>query len=137
MYNKIAVPVDLAHVGQIEKALRTAADLANHYNISVTYIGVTAATPSAVARTPEEYANKLGEFASEQAGLHGHATDSRACVSHDPAIDLDATLLDAVKESGADLVVMASHVPGLTEYVWPSHGGSIASHSDASVLVVR
>jgi nucleotide-binding universal stress UspA family protein len=46
-------------------------------------------------------------------------------------------LLSAINDAGADLVVMASHVPGLTEYVWPSHGGKIASHSTASVFVIR
>jgi hypothetical protein len=32
---------------------------------------------------------------------------------------------------------MASHVPGLTEYVWPSNGGKLAGHAKASVFVVR
>jgi len=42
-----------------------------------------------------------------------------------------------VEEAGADLVVMASHVPNVTDYIWPSHGGWVAEHSDASVFVVR
>jgi nucleotide-binding universal stress UspA family protein len=137
LYKKIAVPVDLSHVEKIEKSLKTAADLSKHYKIPVVYIGITASTPSAVARTPAQYTEKLEEFAAAQSERHGHETAAKACVSHDPAIDLDSTLLAAVKETGADLVVMASHIPDLTDYVWPSHGGSLASHSDASVFVVR
>ena len=58
-------------------------------------------------------------------------------ISHDPAIDLDDTLMKAQHETGADLVVMQSHVPNITDYVWPSNGGTMATHSDASVFVVR
>jgi nucleotide-binding universal stress UspA family protein len=57
--------------------------------------------------------------------------------SHDPAADLDPTLLKAVEETGADLVVMASHVPGLTDYIWPSNGGTVARRAKVSVMVVR
>ena len=38
---------------------------------------------------------------------------------------------------GADLVVMQSHLPNITDYIWPSNGGTIATRSRASVLVVR
>ena len=43
----------------------------------------------------------------------------------------------AVEDTGADLVIMASHKPGLAEYFWPSNGGKLASHSGVSVLLVR
>ena len=36
-----------------------------------------------------------------------------------------------------DLIVMASHVPGVAEYVFASNAGYLASHADLSVLVVR
>jgi nucleotide-binding universal stress UspA family protein len=58
-------------------------------------------------------------------------------VSHDPTVDVDDALMKAVSETGADLVVMASHVPGLADYIWPSNGGKLAAHSSASVFVVR
>lgn len=137
MYSRIMVPVDLEHVEKLPKALKTAADLSKLYQVPVCYVGVTSETPSAVAHTPAEYAQKLDDFARKQADEHGHQASAKAYTSHDPAVDLDDTLLSAVKDTGSDLVVMASHVPGLAEYVWPSNGGQIASHSDASVLVVR
>jgi nucleotide-binding universal stress UspA family protein len=54
-------------------------------------------------------------------------------------IDVDKVLLStAVVESGAvDLVVMQSHVPGISDYLWGSHGGHLAAHADISVFVVR
>jgi nucleotide-binding universal stress UspA family protein len=137
MYKRIMVPVDLTHAGDLAKALRTAADLANHYGCPVTYVAVTAATPTPVAHNPAEFAEKLAAFGEAQAREHGHVAETKAVVSHDPAIDLDDTLMRTIKEIDADLVVMQSHMPNITDYIWPSNGGTIATHSDVSVLVVR
>ncbi|WP_116475803.1 universal stress protein [Zobellella maritima] len=138
MYKQIMIPVDLAHIERLEKALKTGADLAKLYGIPVCYVGVAASAPSAVAHNPAEFGAKLGSFAKEQAAKYGlEKVNSAACISHDPAVDLDKTLLKAARESGADLVVMASHVPGLAEHLFASNAGYFAAHSDASVLVVR
>ncbi len=137
MFTKIMTPVDLAHQDRLAKALQVSADLAKHYNVPVIYVGVSAATPSSVAHTPAEFADKLGKFAAGQGELHGIEASAHAITSHDPRTDLDPTLLKAVDETGADLVVMASHIPNVTDYIWPSNGGTIAGHAKASVLVVR
>ncbi len=137
MFKKIMVPIDLTHADRLKKAMQTAADLSKHYRIPVCYVGVTAETPGALGHNPAEYAKKLEDFGKAQAAEYGHQVTTKAYASHDPTTDLDDTLLNAVRETGADLVVMASHVPGIVDYIWPSNGGKIASHSDASVLVVR
>lgn len=137
MYKQIMVPVDLAHLDALEKALQTAADLSKHFGCPVCYVGVTAPTPGEVAHTPQEFAAKLDRFGEDQAARHGHVTTTWPITSHDPTADLDETLLDAVEQSGADLVVMATHLPNVADYIWPSNGGKIASHSNASVFLVR
>ncbi len=137
MYTRIMIPIDLAHVDKLGKALSTAADLARHYGIPVCYVGVTASPPGSVAHNPTEYAEKLESFARQQADQHGHEASTKAVVSHDPTSDLEETLLQTVKEIDADLVVMASHIPNVADLIWPSNGGKIPSHSDASVFVVR
>lgn len=137
MYKKIMAPVDLAHVDRLDKALKTAADLSKHYGIPVCYVGVTAPTPGSVAHNPAEFTQKLDEFGRQQAERFGHEAATKAYTSHDPTIDLDDTLLAAVADIGADLVVMASHIPDAVDFIWPSNGGKIASHSDASVFVIR
>jgi nucleotide-binding universal stress UspA family protein len=138
MYKKIMVPVDLAHSKQLDKALTTAADLARHYAIPICYVGVTAAAPGAVAHDPTEFAEKLKQFETSQAQTFGlQAASSAAFISHDPAVDLDATLLKAIQETGADLVVMASHIPGFPDYLFASNAGYIAMHAKVSVMVVR
>ena len=137
MYKKIMVPVDLAHTEKIEKALNSASDLAKHYGAEVCYVSVTVTTPSEVAHTPSEYKQKLHAFAQKESEEHGQTIDAVVYTSHDPAIDLDKQLLKAVHDVGADLVVMATHVPGLPEHIFASNGGAVAMHTDVSVFLVR
>ena len=137
MYKNIMVPVDLAHTDKLARALDTAANLSKIYNAPVTYVGVTASTPGPMGHNPAEYGEKLSAFAAEQAKAHGIRTQGETVVSHDPAADLDDALVKAVKDTGSDLVVMATHVPNIADYVWPSNGGRLATHTDASVFLVR
>lgn len=137
MYEKIMVPVDLAHIERLEKAIGVSTDLAKHYGIPVCFVGVTAETPTEVAHTPDEYADKLKQFGEAQASAHGLDVDTAAYPSHDPAVELDKTLIEAARDAGADLIVMASHVPGLPEHIFASHAGAVASHAGISVFVVR
>lgn len=137
MYRKILVPVDLTHARELVRALEVAADLSRHYGAPIVYVAVTAETPTPVAHNPTEFARKLEEFGKAQAQAHAITAETRAYTSTDPAIDVDSILRRAVSENGADLVVMQSHVPNVTDYLWGSHGGSMASHADVSVLVVR
>lgn len=137
MFSNIMIPVDLAHAEQLDKAVSIAASLAKQYNANAVFVGVTQSGPTPVARTPEEFADKLKEFAKKNAEKYGVSFTSHSEISHDPAIDLDVILMNAADSIGADLIVMASHVPGFAEYVFSSNAGYLASHSKMSVFVVR
>ncbi|MBR9649714.1 universal stress protein [Thalassovita aquimarina] len=137
MFSKIMTPVDLAHAGRLQRALDCAADLAGHYGAELVYVGVTAETPGPLGHNPEEYAERLNAFVAEQAKAHGIKASAHAMAAHDPTTDLDDNLFKAIDETGADLVVMQSHIPNFTDYIWPSNGGKLASHAKVSVMVVR
>lgn len=137
MYRSIMVPVDLEHAQALHKALGTAAGLARQFGATVTYVAVSSSAPGAVAHNPEEFAGRLAAFASDEGRRFGIETSSLACISHDPTADLDRTLLKAAEELLADLIVMASHVPGVAEHIFASHAGYVASHAETSVFVVR
>lgn len=137
MYKKIMVPVDLAHAEELALALDTAANLAKLYMIPVVYVGITTEAPSALGHNPAEYEKKLKTFADDQGVRHGIATDAKAYATHDPSTDVDETLIGAVHETGSNLVVMATHIPTVTDRFWPSNGGRVATHTDASVFLVR
>lgn len=137
MFTKIMVPVDLTHVARLKRALSVAADLGHLYKAEVCYVAVTASTLGPVAHNPQEFSAKLAAFAENEAAKRGHMTTSHCVISHEPAVDLDHDLHKARQELGADLVVMASHVPGIADYLFPSHGGRMAAHAAVSVMVVR
>ncbi|MEO2039274.1 MAG: universal stress protein, partial [Martelella sp.] len=67
----------------------------------------------------------------------GLATAPHVVVAHDPAVDINQSLARSVDELGCDLVVMATHVPNLADHFMHSHGGQLATHTKASVLLVR
>lgn len=137
MFSKIMVPVDLENADKLTAALQVAADLTKTYGCGLCYVGVTAAAPGTVAHNPVEYADKLAAFAASQAALAGIEASSHAVVTHDPAVDMDAALVQAVADIEADLVVIASHIPKVADHLWPSHGGQLARQSVASVFLVR
>lgn len=137
MYHRIALPVDLAHTDRLDKAISTATDFAKNYNASLTFVAVTAATPSEVAHNPAEFSEKLDNFAAEQSAAHSIDISAKMVICHDPAVELDEALSKAFHETGVDLVVMASHVPGFREYIFSSNAGYLASHTDLSVMIVR
>ncbi len=137
MFSNILVPVDMNHLDHLQRALEVAAGLGGHYGAPVHYVGVTAETPTAVAHNPDEFAARMREFAAGEAERYGITAEGHGYPSHDPAIDLNKTLLKAVDDIGADLVVMASHIPNIADHLWTSHGGYLASHAHVSVFIVR
>lgn len=139
MYRKILVPVDMTHMDKLSKALDTAIDIGKHYGASLCYVAVTNSTPSGAAHNPKELADKLAAFAKEQSQAHDIETESKVMSTADTAVELDDRLLDAIRDTGADLVVMASHAPGIGDrlHIIHSNGSNIVKHSNVSVFVVR
>lgn len=137
MFKRIMAPVDLSHIDMLGRALDCAADLAKHYGVPITYVGVTSSAPGPLAHNPKEFSQRLGACAASEALRHGVETSAHTAIAHDPATDVDDALMRAIDETGADLVVMASHVPNVMDYIWPSNGGKLAEHAKCSVMVVR
>lgn len=50
---------------------------------------------------------------------------------------MDPHLVDAFQAEGADLIVMASHMPGLKDHFISSNAAWIASHGAFSAFIVR
>lgn len=139
MYKKIMVPVDLQHVEKIDRSLATAADLARLWDATVCYVAISGRVPNRVAPTPEKFEVEMNMFAREQRERFGIETESLVVSSVDVAVELDDKLLDAIGKVGADLVVMASHVPDVPDrlHLMSSNASWIVRHSDVSVFVVR
>ena len=137
MYRKILVPVDLAHPDSLKRSLKVASDLGQHYETEICYLSVTESAPSSVARSPEEYEQKLEAFANEQARTHGRPVSAKVLVSSDPAVELDDKIVHAVDELNVDLVVMGTHHHGEHDLIISSNGSHVAKETNASVFLVR
>ncbi|MEJ2603111.1 MAG: universal stress protein [Gammaproteobacteria bacterium] len=136
-YHKIMVPVDLAHVASLEKALRTAADLATHYRIPVCYVSVTGKREKLTDAEADAFQEALESFALDQAERHGFEATASACVRDEAAPDVRETLMRILEESGADLVVMASHIPDVDDRMFASNAAYVAASAPVTVMVVR
>ncbi len=135
-YRKIMVPVDLAHLDSLRKALATAADLARHYQIPVCYVSVAGQKRRSAAAI-DDFQSRLESFALEQAELHGFEATAIAYVSKEATADVRRTLMTAIEEAEADLVVMASHIPDPDDQVFASNAGFVAASAAVTVMVVR
>ena len=137
MYRKIVVPIDIGHVDKLEKALATSAGFAKHCGAELHYLGVTVSDPSSVAQNPIEFDKKFRAFADEQASKRGIEIKVNIITNPGGVLDLDHTIMKTSEELDADLVIIASHVPGFKEYIVDSNAGYVARHSKISVFVVR
>ena len=137
MFSNIMIPIDLLHTGQMTKALAVAADLVKQYGAKAHIVGVTQSGPTDVAPTDKAFADRLAAFAADRSQMLGVHFEPHAEVSHDISIDLDTILANSAERLGADLIVMASHVPGWIEHIFASNAGYLASHASMSVFVVR
>ena len=139
MFSKMMVPVDLEQIEALAKALQVAAKLAQCYDIEVVYVGISGIAASSAAKTPEEHAKDLDLFARQQAQQHGIRARSEALAVVDVAADKDTELLKAAENFQADLVVMASHVPGIADrlHLIGSNAAWLVRHTEISVFVVR
>jgi len=123
----------------MQRALAVAADLATQSRASIIFVAVTGKEPNEIANTPEKFAVELDLFAREQGDRSRVATESHAMVTNDPGAELQKRLLEAIKATEADLVVMSSHPPGVADalHLIGSHAAWLVRHSDISVFVVR
>ncbi len=137
MFKRIMVPVDLRCPGELSNTLEIACEIAKTTNAALLFVGVTASAPTEIAHNPEEFSQKLSALGQEFGEKHGLTVESHAFTSHDPAVDVDKKLLEAIDMFEVDLVVMATHVPGIREYLFGSVGNRVASHAKVSVFLVR
>ncbi|MEL6102307.1 MAG: universal stress protein [Pseudomonadota bacterium] len=138
MYSKILVPVDLEHADKLGKALSVAARTAKENDAKVIYVDVVDAVPTTSPITEgERMADRLRLFAAGQAKAHGIEIMDQIALRSDFSLNVGADIIKAAKEADCDLIIMASHVPGIKDHFLSSNAGYVASHAPISVHVVR
>ena len=138
MYSRILVPVDLENADKLVKALDIAGKTAKEHDATVFYVGVVDAVPTTSATTEGSKAKALlDEFASDQAHKYGIKVSDHVALRGDLHLNIGSDVIESAKKFDCDLIIMASHVPGLKEHILASNAGYVASHAPMSVFVVR
>lgn len=138
MYSRILVPVDLDNADKLTKALDLAGKTAKDHDADIVYVDVVDAIPTTSARTQgERAADRLAKFASDQAKRHGIRASGEIALRGDLHLNVGSDIVRTAGETGCDLIIMASHVPGFKDHIISSNAGYVASHAPISVYVVR
>lgn len=135
MYKNILVPVALDHNANMDKALQVAQALKNVdgvvtlLNVSeLVYSNASQYLPQGVLEANEERVNFELRALSESMG--GAETVK---LSGSPGI----TIIEYAKNNQIDLIVIASHRPGLSDYFLGSTAARVVRHAPCAVHVVR
>lgn len=139
MYRKILVPVDLAHPETAEHTVSVAKAIAETGNVELTLLNVVpelpgyvaAELPSSITLNIKTSADRDLRKLAKDLGLEGTCQILlRSGRPHNQ-------ILQVASETGADLIVIASHQPGLEDYLLGSVAGKVVRHAKCSVLVER
>lgn len=139
MIKTIIVPIDIAKTGAGAAALGLAQDLAAKYGSKLVLLYVFETVPGFIkaqlpagvhAKALEDATTSLNAFAAEQ-GLTGTA-EVLLREGHPPT-----EILEFANETDADMIVIASHDPGVSDYFLGSVAARVVRHAHCSVLVAR
>ncbi len=129
----IMVPVDMGEQEKSAKALAMAAQFAKDYGAKL-YV-MTAAHPlgEGITEYPEHHKPEFEAFIKEAGDAYGIEVEA-LFRQHESA---EKMILEAAEEIKADLVVMATHDPKITDHLFGSHASHVTLHATCSVMVVR
>lgn len=136
MYRNILVPIDLAH-GDLGARILGIARTLGGPEATVTALHVLEPIPTFVAaQLPKETVDIQWNDAREQLAKIAAAADpaAKVVVRQGAAATM---ILEEAEASKADAIVLASHRPGLRDYLLGSTAARVVRHAQCSVLVDR
>jgi nucleotide-binding universal stress UspA family protein len=140
MFKSILVPIDVDHDGAWERALEAAFTISRADGAALHIMHVIRATPPVVAQyLPADYASAVKERVlteiKEKVKAQG-VTESEAQFSVRYG-EVYPEILDYAEEISADLIVLAAHKPGVTDYLLGTTAARVARHAKCSVFLIR
>lgn len=136
MYKTILVPIEMAHVPEGKANIDLAAQHAAE-GAKIILLNVVEDIPNWAA---VELPAGLLEQSIETAQSELKAIATAAGLKMEVAVRTGHsynTILDVAKEKDVDLIIIASHRPGLQDYFLGSTAAKVVRHANCSVLVVR
>lgn len=136
MYKTILVPIEMAHVVEGKANISLAAQHADA-GTKIILLNVVEDIPNwAAVELPADLLDKSLEQTRKELKAIGIASGMN------PDIEVRTghsykTILDVADEKNADLIIVASHRPGLQDYFLGSTAAKVVRHATCSVLIVR
>ncbi|MCL1628642.1 universal stress protein [Roseibaca sp. V10] len=138
MYDSIVIAAALFNEGATTRAALNKAKTLLNPGGAVTLVHVIEEVPGYVAASiPKEHMNARQRDVQEQLDAMAASVEGlkvKAIIRHGQP---SASILGAAKETTADLIMIASHKPGLSDYFIGSTAARIVRHAQCSVLVTR
>lgn len=134
MYETILVPIDLSYPQQATKTLGTARRVGVE-SARIVALYVSPELPGFVTgELPEALLEKTLANAREALASHAEQAEAEFEVrwGHPPLV-----ILQYAKEISAELIVVASHRPGLEHYFLGATAARVVRHAECPVLVDR
>jgi len=136
MFNTILVPIDMAHVAEGKANIDTAVKQAEA-GTKIILLNVVEDIPTwAAVELPAGLVETSLQAAQDElqaiANASGIPMEAEARTGHSYK-----TILDVADEKQVDLIIIASHQPGLQDYFLGSTAAKVVRHAQCSVLVIR
>jgi universal stress protein F len=136
MYKTILVPVDMSHLER-GKSMIEVARKQGDADTRIILLHVIEDIPNWVAAEMPAGVIEKSRLATQE---ELQAIASAASIQADVEIRSGhpyKTILQKAEEEGVDLIIVASHKPGLQDYLLGSTAAKVVRHATCSVLVVR
>ena len=137
MFSKILGPLDIDAETTGRGALKLAKELKEKHGGKLELLHVNEIIPGyVVSHLPDDFAEKANQTAidSLKSAAEASGVDADVVVlAGNPATEI----LEYAKNVEADTIVIASHDPGLADYLIGSVAAKVVRHAHCSVLVVR
>ncbi len=136
MYKTILVPIDIANMDKGKAMINVASEYGGK--------GAQIILLNVIEEVPEWAAAELpGGFLEKSRQTSIDEMNAIAETSHiEMGIEVRAghayrTILEVAREKAVDLIIIASHRPGLQDYFLGSTAAKVVRHANCSVLIVR
>lgn len=137
MYRSILVPVDLGHAERATPMIALARKVADE-DARITLINVVEDIPTYVAaELPGGVIDKAKEHARKSLEEIAELNDLKSADIEIRSGQAATVILGIAGQKQADLIIVASHQPGLQDYFLGSTAARVVRHAKCTVLVMR
>lgn len=141
MYSHILLAVDLSDEHSWKKALPTAVALSETFKAALHVMTVVPefGLPAVGQYFPADYEGKLHKQVAKQLAdfVAEHIPDQANVQRIVAAGRIYQKVVDTAEQINADLIVMGSHRPELSDYLLGPNAARVVRHAPCSVMVVR